>query len=297
MNLRELLAQLPAAGGRSEELAPLARILGLRPDEVASFRLGPRYHYRPFTVAKRDGRRRDILAPSPALKALQRRLLDGLLGPLPVHICAIAFRRDQSVVTNARRHIFRTLVATVDLCDFFASTRAWRVRRFFAGPGYRGDAPDALMRLCVYRGGLPQGAPTSPYLSNLVNYGLDLRLWHLAGRSAAVYTRYGDDLTFSWNAERLPDGFRVAVEEHLAAAGYAVQPLKGWRVSRIEERPRVTGLVLTPGGGIRVPWPGRWRAWWWRWRALWSNSPAVRAKAEGYAAWLGMVHRQGRKQR
>jgi hypothetical protein len=291
MNVRDLLARLAPKAGPSEQLARLAATLGVGAGELAPFHFGPRYHYRPFTVAKSDGRRRDILAPSVALKALQRRLLDGLLERLPAHHCATAFRRDHSVVTNARRHSRQTLVATVDLCDFFPSTRAGRVRRFFAGQGYRGDALEALLRLCVYRGGLPQGAPTSPCLSNLVNVGLDRHLFDLAVRSGAVYTRYGDDLTFSWRTECVPGGFQVAVEECLRRAGYAVQPLKGWNVRRIEERPVVTGLVLTGGGRVRVPWPTRWRAWRWRWRAAWSSDSAVIAKAQGYAAWLRMVRR------
>lgn len=289
MSAWDPLIRLFPATGPSPQLASLAGILAVEADELASLRLGARYHYRHFEIAKGDGRPRGIAAPSAALKALQRRLLDRLLAPLPVHDNATAFRRGHSVVVNARRHAHQTLIATVDLCDFFGATRAGRVRRFFARQGWEGAALQALMRLCVYRDGLPQGAPTSPCLSNLVNVGLDQRLSDLAARTGALCTRYGDDLTFSWRAARMPDGFRNAVEDALAAAGYAVQPAKGWRVSRIEERPRITGLILTGAGGVRVPWPARWRAWWWRWRAWWSASKAVRAKAAGFAGWLRMV--------
>ncbi len=293
MNAWTSLRRLLPAGGPSAQLARLADALGVQAGELAALRTGPRYHYRPFTVAKGDGRQRDVLAPSPALKALQRRLLHRVLAPLPVHYAATGFRPGRSPVTNARWHAHQTLIATVDLRDFFASTRAGRVRHFFAGRGWDGEALGVLMRLCVHRGGLPQGAPTSPCLSNLVNVGLDGRLWHLAAWNGATYTRYADDLTFSWRAGRVPGGFREAVEDCLSAAGYAVQPLKGWRVSRVEERPRVTGLVLTGAGGVRVPWPVRWRAWCWRWRAWWSADEAARAKAAGYAGWLRAVRRHG----
>ena len=76
----------------SEQAQRLAGILGVDAGELASVRMGARYHYRPFTVAKPDGRQRRLLAPSPALKRLQRRLLDHYLAQVPVHTCATAFR-------------------------------------------------------------------------------------------------------------------------------------------------------------------------------------------------------------
>src|SRR5262245_61330362 len=109
----------PRAG--SEQSQRLAGLLGVDTGELASIRLGPRFHYRPFTIAKPDGRDRRLLAPSPALKQLQRRLLDHYLAAIPVHACATAFRRGFSVADNARAHARRRLVATVDLRDFFES--------------------------------------------------------------------------------------------------------------------------------------------------------------------------------
>ena len=89
---------------------------------------------------------------------------------------------------NARPHARSRLIATVDLRDFFESTRAARVRRCFVEQGWRDESLQALMRLCVFRDGLPQGAPTSPCLSNLVNVRLDERLHGLARRARAIYT-------------------------------------------------------------------------------------------------------------
>src|SRR5262249_38679319 len=161
-------------------------ILGVGVDELPSLRLGPRLHYRPFVIAKPDGRDRRLLAPSPALKQLQRRLLDHYLAELPDHPCATAFGPGSSIVRNARPHAYSELVATVDVRDFFESTRAGRVRSFFAGQGWRGEELRTLMRLCVYRDGLPQGAPTSPCLSNLVNVALDERLAPRCRRAGGV---------------------------------------------------------------------------------------------------------------
>ncbi|HXG11812.1 MAG TPA: reverse transcriptase domain-containing protein [Gemmataceae bacterium] len=273
----------------TEQARRLANILGVDVGELASIRMGPRFHYRPFTITKPDGGERRLLAPSPALKTLQRRLLDNYLSRIPIPGCATAFRPGSSVVHNARRHAGRRLIATVDLRDFFESTRAARVRAFFVKQGWRDEGLQTLMRLCVYRNGLPQGAPTSPCLSNLVNIPLDERLKGLAQRTGAVYTRYGDDLTFSWNADRIPGGFQRAVEDILHAAGYAIQPRKGWSVTPISGRPRVTGLVLTGDGRVSVPWALRWRIWCLRWKWWWSRNDDVWAKLHGYKGYVRMV--------
>lgn len=261
--------------------------------EFASIRLGARYHYRPFTVAKPDGRERRLLAPSPALKQLQRRLLDHYLARLPVPGCATGFRPGYSIVSNARCHARQTLIATVDVRDFFESTRGARVRAFFVRQGWRGEALQTLVRLCVYRNGLPQGAPTSPCLSNLVNVPLDKRLWDLARRARAVFTRYSDDLTFSWSSDRVPGGFQRAVEDCLQAAGYEIQPCKGWSVSPVSDRPRVTGMVLTGNGRVVVPWVWRWRMWRLRWQSWWSPNDMVLAQLAGYRGLLRMTKRGG----
>jgi hypothetical protein len=283
------LRRLARPGADSAAAQRLASILQIDAGQLPSIRMGPCYHYRPFSIAKPDGRQRRILAPSPALKTLQRRLLDHYLATIPVHACATAFRSGSSIVHNARMHARRQLIATVDLRDFFESTRACRVRAFFVRQGWRGEELQTLMRLCVYRDGLPQGAPTSPCLSNLVNVSLDTRLARLAQQTGTIYTRYGDDLTFSWNADRIPGGFQHAVEDALHAAGYEIQPRKGWQVTPISDRPCVTGLVLTGAGRIRIPWALRWRIWRLRWQAWWSADPNVQARLSGYLGYVRMV--------
>jgi hypothetical protein len=283
------LRLLSRPGADPESAQRLATILGIDVGQLASIRMGPCFHYRPFSIAKPDGRQRRLLAPSPVLKRLQRRLLDHYLATIPVHPCATAFQRGSSTVHNARTHSRRQLIATVDLRDFFESTCAARVRAFFARQGWHGEALQTLMRLCVYRNGLPQGAPTSPSLSNLVNVALDRRLAHLAQQAGALYTRYGDDLTFSWNADRMPAGFLLAVEDALHGAGYEIQRRKGWQVASIRDRPCVTGLVLTGGGRLRIPWAMRWRIWCVRWQAWWSGDADVQARLSGYRGYERMV--------
>ncbi len=277
-------------GGPSPQPSPdgcrLAGILKIAAGELSSLRLGRRYHYRPFTVAKRDGRERHILAPSPALKDLQRRLLHNYLQGLPIHPAATAFMPGSSVVANARRHAGQSLVATIDLEDFFEATPYHRVRQFFLQQGWGGQALSTLVRLCTYRGSLPQGAPTSPALSNLVNFELDDALSMLARRAGAVYTRYGDDMTFSWRSGEIPAYFEPAVRREVMAAGYRVQPRKDWRVYRAAQQPEITGLVLGRNGSVNPPERVRKQVRKLRWLAWWRRDQETLARLRGYEAYL-----------
>lgn len=288
VRMRSLSTPVCAPG---ENMRRLAAILKVDVGELDSIRLGTRFHYRPIAVAKPDGRTRRLLAPSPALKMLQRRLLDNYLAAIPTHECGTAFRAGSSTVRNALAHARQSVIATVDLRDFFESTHARRVRAFFVKEGWRDRELATLMRLCAFRNGLPQGAPTSPCLSNLVNVSLDERLKRLAQKAGAIYTRYGDDLTFSWTGEHATNDFFRAAEEALHAAGYEIQPRKGWRICPISDRPCVTGIVLCGNGRIRVPWDFRWRIWALRWRSWWSADSDTRARLQGCRAYLRMVNK------
>ena len=290
--MRILFAPPTDTRAHSPGAIKLAHVLKIPVSELPNVKMGRVYHYRPFSISKKDGRERQILAPSPALKELQQRLLRRHLVFLPVHPSATAFMPGASIVRNAQRHAGQAVVATVDLADFFTSTTASRVRDFFVRQGWRGQALATLMRLCVYRNGLPQGAPTSPALSNLVNADLDAALDDLAQRSGATYTRYGDDLCFSWPTAHMPATFRDAVQRELLAAGYQVQPRKSWRIHRAAERPEITGLVLRRNGRIepskrvRVQMRKlRWLSWWRR------PDPARQTRLRGYDGFLNMLDR------
>lgn len=285
-----LRAALGRIGAPPDQDRQLAAILGVDPARLDALRLGPEYHYRPGVVAKRDGRTRAIFAPSPALKQLQHRLLKDHLAGLLIHPCATAFHPGASAVRHARAHARSALVATVDLRDFFDTTRAARVRGFFAAQGWRDEPLRALVRLCTFRGGLPQGAPTSPCLSNLVNTRLDERIRRIAARSGAAYTRYADDLAFSWAAGRaMPGDFTRAVEDALGAEGYEVQPSKGWAIRPIAARPVVTGLVLLGDGRLRIPWPLRLQILRLRCQSWWAPDPHTRARLDGLRGYERMV--------
>jgi RNA-directed DNA polymerase len=240
----------------SDDLMRLSWMLDVSPAELLNFCSSrgrdARYHYRPLRRAKRDGGHRDIVAPSPDLKRLQRALLRHYLESLPVHAAAMGFRRGLSVADNARVHLGQAVVITADLEDFFGSTSAQRVRAYFQAQGWDALTTSALTGLCTFKGALPQGAPTSPSLSNLVNVPLDAALAALVNRSGGLYTRYGDDLTFSWPTQRVLSNFENRVLAVLLTYAYRLNATKGWHVYRTQrgDTPCVTGILLGRDGRL-----------------------------------------------
>jgi uncharacterized protein (TIGR03067 family) len=223
----------------------LARRLGCDPAELTA--VVP--SYREFTVPKRAGGRRRLSAPDDRLKELQRRILYRLLGRLKCHPAATGFQRGESIVTHARRHAGRAVVVRLDLHDFFPSTKAGRVRRYFRKIGWNRPAARLLIRLCTHHGGLPQGAPTSPRLSNLVNYRLDCRLAAMARKLGAGYSRYADDITLSFPTDdRRQIRYLIRFVRGVAhAEGYRLHGSKKLQIRRRHQQQRVTGLVVNEG--------------------------------------------------
>jgi len=241
--------------GSGHGLDGLARRRGMSPPELASIQAA----YRQFTIPKRSGGHRRILAPQKELKSVQRRILRRLLALLVSHPAATGFERGRSIVTNASRHLGRAVVVRMDLRDFFDSTSARRVRRFFRRIGWNRPAARRLGELCTHRGALPQGAPTSPRLANLVNYRLDTRLNNLAAAFGATYTRYADDLVFSFDVDKRTQTRRLInlVKLIVREEGYRVHTRRKLHIRRRHQQQRVTGLVVND----RVNLPRRTRRW------------------------------------
>lgn len=260
--LRRLLGHL-APGGRRDTASPfdttdqitLAQ-LGLDRHTAAALLRGrpPGFGYRCFTRPKPGGGLRQLAEPGAQLKPVQRQILETLLSAAQPHPAALGFRRGASAADHAWAHAGAALVITADIADFFPETSAARVAAWWRAQGHSPALTELLTRLTTHRSALPQGAPTSPPLSNLVNVELDQALHAHARHSGAVYTRYADDLAWSWpDGAHPPTDFALRVTALLSAAGYRLNPSKSWRVATRREAPVVAGLVLTPQGGVTLP--------------------------------------------
>jgi len=201
--------------------------------------------YSAMTIPKRNGGHRVLHVPSDNLMQIQRLILSRLLERLPCHAAAMGFRKGVSIVDNASRHVGASILLKMDIEDFFPRTEAKRIRRLFLRIGWNAAAADLLTSLCAFRGGLPQGAPTSPCLSNLVNYRMDCRLAGSAEEYGATYTRYADDLTFSFKNACQENVFHLLylTRRILRENGYRMNDSKT-RIVRRNRRQMVTGLVV-----------------------------------------------------
>jgi RNA-directed DNA polymerase len=257
-------------------LDELARRLGLPVEQIQSFQLT----YRQFTIPKRTGGMRTITAPDPPTKVLQRRLLHRVLARLAAHPAVRGFEEGHSIATHALEHASRAVVVRMDIRDFFPSTSDQRVLAYFRRIGWNQQAAQCLVKLTTYQGGLPQGAPTSPRLSNLVNYRLDARLAAVAAKCAATlhnqftkherprpasaclsinYSRYADDLTFSFDADdhQTVQAVIWLTQKIVEDEGYRLHTKKKLRIMRRHDRQIVTGLVVNQ----RVQLPRARRRW------------------------------------
>jgi retron-type reverse transcriptase len=236
-------------------------------------------HYQRFLIPKKSGGTRQISAPMPRLKRAQYWILDNILTKVPVHQAAHGFVPGRSILTNAAPHTGREVVVNLDLKDFFPTLSWRRVRGKFQGLGYSGAVATVLALICTEpdtseveldgqrlfaRKGprrLPQGAPTSPALTNLICLRLDKRLAGLAAKLGFTYTRYADDLTFSASGEAAEKAGTLlnAVAVIVTAEGFAVHPRKT-RIMRSHRRQEVTGLVVNDRIGVPRDTLRRFRA-------------------------------------
>lgn len=153
--------------------------------------------YRQITIPKRNGGFRTIHAPDDRLKAIQHLLLlelSKLYAPrVPVH----GFVNGKSVKTNATEHLRRPFLLNVDIEDFFGSISEKRVYGLLLALSIPADVVNIISRLVCRGGSLPQGAPTSPLISNMISFRMDRELIRFAKSNRLKYTRYADDITFS----------------------------------------------------------------------------------------------------
>jgi RNA-directed DNA polymerase len=249
-----------------ETASDVAAAIGVAEEELAwlTYHRGAACidHYHRFTIPKRAGGLRVISSPKRRLRAAQRWVLDAVLARLEVHPAAAAFRPERSIVDNAAAHAGKAVVVRIDLKDFFPSITFRRVKGLFESFGYSEGVATLLALLCtepprapisidgrrrfvsIGERQLPQGACTSPALTNVLCRKVDRRL---AGASAAfgfTYSRYADDLVFSHPSRSASVGAMLTLARTiLGEEGFTINEGKT-AVMRPQNRQVVTGIVV-----------------------------------------------------
>ncbi len=199
-----------------------------------------KYYTRKY-ILKKDGTKRELLVPNYYLKQIQKNILNNVLYGLKVSKYVTSYLRGYNLKDNANKHINQKIVLKLDIKDFFNSIDFEAIYKALPNELFPPSVKVLLIKLCTYEDYLPQGAPTSPMLSNLVLKNFDNYIGNYCDKLNINYTRYCDDLTFSgdFNYQKLINKVRALLEN----MGFNLN-MKKTKVIRNYQRQIVTGLVV-----------------------------------------------------
>ena len=274
-------------------------------------------HYVRFKIPKKTGGDRIISAPMPRLKQAQYWILSNILEKIELHNAAHGFRPGRSIVSNAQPHVGADVIINFDLKDFFPSISYRRIKGLFRSIGYSEAAATIFGLLCtkptieeVQLDGktyyvalserhLPQGAPTSPAITNILCRRLDRRLSGMAENLGFVYTRYADDLTFSASGDNLRHICNILrrTESIVEHEGLEINEEKT-RILRKSGQQEVTGVVVNNKPNVDRKTLKRFRATLWQIEKdgpegkHWGHSSDLIASIQGFANFVAMIDPQ-----
>jgi retron-type reverse transcriptase len=257
--------------------------------------------YLSYPIKKRSGKYRWIDAPQAPLIDMQHAILYNIIYKFKTHEACIGFTKNKSVVDGAEAHLGSNILLTMDLRNFFNSIKLRRVydtinriRVRLNSKGHKGikysistRQAQAVAALICFKGQLPQGAPSSPAMANLVAYPLDVHLSKFAKEHGVTYTRYADDIAFSHIDKDYNIGGLIKPIEAIVKLNKLRLNYKKTKIRRPHNRMSVTGIVINEK--LSVP---RWK--WRNFRAELHNLITKGAEIElehyqqlrGYAEWI-----------
>lgn len=224
------------------ELDSVEKDLGLPARTLYGLSNNIERHYHSVLIPKSDGSKRKLSVPDLILKTVQRSIADNILSQYPVSRYAKAYKPGGSVIKNALPHVGKNKLLKLDIEGFFDNILYSQVKDivFYEGK-YAEPIRTLLTMLCYYRESLPQGAPTSPAITNIIMYAFDENVGAFCNTRNISYTRYCDDMTFSGDFdEREIIGF---VKDELYKLGLFLKNRKTAVIPKAK-RQTVTGIVV-----------------------------------------------------
>lgn len=202
----------------------LCLLLGLDEQYINSVVYGADCHYRTFYIRKKSGGVRELSAPHYTLRYVQNWIYQNILKNIKVNYCVHGFRPKKSILTNAKVHVKNRSLLKIDMKDFFPSIDINKVVNVFRSMGYSNHVSFYLASICCVNGHLPQGAPTSPSLSNIIARHMDNRILGLCKKMNYCYTRYADDIAIS--GDRIDSSFVDYVKKIIVECSFEVNEAK-----------------------------------------------------------------------
>lgn len=228
------------------ESSHLSELVGVEERYLHSMVFATGAFYRTFKIKKRSGGHREISTPFPSLRQAQQWIKSEILDRIKIHKTATGFTRKRDIIYNAKIHCGRDDLLKIDIKDFFPNIELERVIAIFMRIGYPHNVSFMLARLCTLDDKLPQGAITSPAISNIIMKPFDAAMYTYSKNRSLRYTRYADDIAVSGNEVSSQDAnfFLTAIKNF----GFAVNEKKYILLHKGEKK-IVTGLDVT---GTRV---------------------------------------------
>ena len=224
------------------ELSSLVRDLDIRAKTLYAVSNNLGKHYRNVKLPKKDGTYRNLSVPDETLKFIQKQISDVLLIHMPVSRYAKAYRFGSSTLRNAKHHVGKQVVLKLDILHFFDSIRYSTVKdKVFPEEIYAEPLRILLTMLCYRKDALPQGAPSSPAITNIILYDFDEQIGLWCRERGIAYTRYCDDMTFSGDFD--PAEVTSFVKAELKKLGLLLNEQKT-RIQRPGQQQIVTGIVV-----------------------------------------------------
>jgi len=199
--------------------------------------------YKTYSIPKKSGGSRIISQPNKSLKSVQAWILHNILYKIKSSEYSQGFDLGNSIAENAQQHIGNNCIVNIDIKNYFDTISFKRVYKLFLKIGYNGEASFILARLCTFNDSLPQGAPTSSKLANLISWNLDLRIAGYTSKKGFNYSRYADDISISGYIPHLLKNCVPKIFGILKDEGFEVNHKKT-RVQDLSGKRSVTGLIL-----------------------------------------------------
>ena len=230
------------------ELEHFCFLLGI--DKAYVYRVIYRKHlfYRTFSIKKKNNDRRDIQSPLPKLKYIQTWIKENILDDLEVSTRSFAYVKSLSILDNAKEHLGNDELLKLDIKNYFGNITTPMVTNVFEKIGYTPKLSLQFARLCCANNSLPQGAPSSPAISNLIMLDLDNKLEKISELFNINYSRYADDMSFSGSV--IKADFIMLIISEIKQFGFELNTEK-WIHKKLGQRKIVTGLCIT-GDKVRV---------------------------------------------
>lgn len=227
------------------DIDSFSKEIGLSPTILYLLSQKQSLFYQNKEIPKRNGDLRQISIPSTSLKLVQKWIKIKILDKLAISDFSMAFRQGNSygIKKNAELHKYDLYILKIDLKDFFHSIDKTRIFYLFKGIGYNNLVSNILTNLCTYEDRVPQGAITSPVISNLVCKKLDYRLSGVASKRGISYTRYADDMYFSCDDEVLLRKTQNMIYEIIKDEGFIVNNKKV-KFMGPHSKKIITGLII-----------------------------------------------------